>query len=188
MGRLKYRCSPPPPPCPALALACALCSYRLQGIRGAHARVVQGCWANGQGGLNAGGAHDSLVLGGWFGAGERWVWAGFIWLRPVFPAHGRFCTWPANATRTLMLCYTKVTLLPFPWTVVAHGRQPRAPPCSAVATGGARRVLRWDTQPNSARIPSASRSRAGRLLASPFTLMDAMQAALPSALQHLWLL
>ena len=108
MGRLKYRCSPPPPPCPALALACALCSYRLQGIRGAHARVVQGCWANGQGGLNAGGAHDSLVLGGWFGAGERWVWAGFIWLRPVFPAHGRFCTWPANATRTLMLCYTKV--------------------------------------------------------------------------------
>ena len=36
------------------------------------------------------------------------MWAGFIWLRPVFPAHGRFCTWPANATRTLMLCYTKV--------------------------------------------------------------------------------
>ena len=47
-------------------------------------------------------------FGGWFRAGERWVWAGFIWLRPVFPAHGRFCTWPANATRTLMLCYTKV--------------------------------------------------------------------------------
>ena len=39
---------------------------------------------------------------------ERWVWAGFIWPRPVFPAHGHFCTWPANATRSLMLCYTKV--------------------------------------------------------------------------------
>ena len=29
-------------------------------------------------------------------------------LDTVFPARGRFCTWPANATRTLTLCYTKV--------------------------------------------------------------------------------
>ena len=33
---------------------------------------------------------------------------GFIWLRPVFPAHGYICTRPANATRTLVLCCTKV--------------------------------------------------------------------------------
>ena len=50
---------------------------------------------------------DLLVLGGWFRA-ERWVWAGFIWLRPVFPAHGCICTQPANATRTLVLCCTTV--------------------------------------------------------------------------------
>ena len=60
MDQLKYRCSPPPRP--ALAPACvpAACLCRLQGIRGVHARVVQGCWASGQGGLYAGGAHDSL--------------------------------------------------------------------------------------------------------------------------------
>ena len=54
--------------------------------------------------------------------------------------------------------------------------------------GGAKRVLRWATQPSSARTQSASRLCAGRLQASPSTSMDAMQAAQPSALSCPWLL
>ena len=91
--------------CPPLCACRASC--RSQEVRGARACVVQGCWASGQGDLHGGGAPDLLVLGGWFRA-ERWVWAGFIWLRPVFPAHGCICTQPANATRTLVLCCTTV--------------------------------------------------------------------------------
>ena len=100
------RSLPPSLPCPPLCACRASC--RSQEVRGARACVVQGCWASGQGDLHGGGAPDLLVLGGWFRTEERWVWAGFIWLRPVFPAHGCICTRPANATRTLMLCYTKV--------------------------------------------------------------------------------